>query len=172
MKQLLLSFCRYNLWANKKIIDTLQLLPNDIVDAQVNNSFTSIRKTIYHIWDAQVIWLSRMQGISLSTWPSAEYGEDFAGYDLYFIRQCEDFIQFVETRHESFFESICYYRALGGKEYQTRNGDIVLHCMNHSTYHRGQIITMLRNLEVVTLPSTDFIEYNRSVQENYSGGNR
>ena len=62
MKQLLVSFCRYNLWANKKIIDTLQLLPNDIVDAQVNNSFTSIRKTIYHIWDAQVIWLSRMQG--------------------------------------------------------------------------------------------------------------
>ena len=82
MKQLLVSFCRYNLWANKKIIDTLQLLPNDIVDAQVNNSFTSIRKTIYHIWDAQVIWLSRMQGISLSTWPSAEYSDDFAGYDL------------------------------------------------------------------------------------------
>lgn len=35
MKQLLLSFCRYNLWANQQIINTLQLLPPDIVDATV-----------------------------------------------------------------------------------------------------------------------------------------
>ncbi len=166
MKQLLLSFCRYNLWANQQIINTLQLLPPDIVDATVQNSFPSIRKTIYHMWDAQVIWLGRMQGISLTTWPSAEYGSDFAGFDLYFIRQCEDFINFVETRHESFFESICFYRAINGKEHQTRNGDIILHCMNHSTYHRGQLITMLRNLEVVELPTTDYIAYNRLVQES------
>jgi uncharacterized damage-inducible protein DinB len=166
MKQMLLSFCRYNLWANKQLLDAIQLMPRDIIDASVPNSFTSIRKTIYHIWDAQVIWLGRLQGISLSTWPSAEYDNDFAGFDLYFIRQCEDFIQFVETRNEGYFESTCFYKAINGKDHQTRTGDIILHCMNHGTYHRGQIITMLRNLEVTELPTTDFIFYLRAAEEN------
>ncbi len=165
MKQLLLSYCKYNLWANRILVNKIQSASADVTDKPLLNSFPTLRKTIYHIWDAQVIWLSRLQGSSPLTWPSAEYGDDFAGFDLYFLRQCEDFIYFVETRNESFFDSSSYYKALNGAEHQTKNGEIVLHCMNHSTYHRGQLITMLHNLSVTDLPATDYIAYCRLHQD-------
>lgn len=118
------------------------------------------------MWDAQLIWLNRLQGISLSTWPSAEYDEHFTGYNIYFLQQCEDFVRFVETRTDSYFEGTCFYKALNGTSYQTMNWQIILHCMNHSTYHRGQLVTMLRNLGVEDLPATDYIQFVREQQKS------
>lgn len=161
MKELLVEMSAYNVWANRRIIELLHQQPPEQIDTAVSSSFPSIRKTIYHMWDAQVIWLNRMQGISLGTWPSAEYQEQFAGYDVYFLQQSEDFHRFVETRTDSFFATTCFYKAMNGKEYQSKHWEIVQHCMNHSTYHRGQIITMLRTLGVEEVTSTDLIFYLR-----------
>jgi len=161
MKEQMEIYTGYNLWANKRIVQLLNSQPQDILNVRVSNSFPSIRKTIYHIWDAQLIWLNRMRGISLTAWPSEEYGDDFAGYDMYFIQQSEDFKNFVSSKSDSFFTSICFYRAINGKEYQSQNWEIIMHCMNHSTYHRGQIITMLRNLDITNLVETDLIFYLR-----------
>ncbi|MEZ5013166.1 MAG: DinB family protein [Chitinophagales bacterium] len=167
MKHQLTELTRYNVWANARIMDALRTLPPEVIDAPVKGSFTSIRKTIYHIWDAQVIWLNRLQGISLNMWPSTEYDDNFAGFDVYFIRQSEDFVRFVETRTDSYFETLCYYKTLEGKEYQTRVWEIVMHVMNHSTYHRGQIIHMFRSLDIHDPVSTDFILYSRGKESGF-----
>lgn len=171
MKTLLTSLSDYNLWANKRIIELIQTSSEDIIDTTIESSFPSVRKTIYHIWDTQVIWLNRLQGISLNTWPSKEYDDAFAGYDLYFIQQSIDFQRFIQTRSDGYFESTCFYKTLNGKDEQTKNWQIILHCMNHSTYHRGQLITMLRGLGFSKLISTDYITYNRENENtlfNYS----
>lgn len=164
MKELLNSYCDYNVWANTAIIQTLSSVSPEIIDKHMGGSFPTIRKTLYHIWDAQVIWLTRLQGSSPSDWPSAMYDDEFAGYDLYFIQQSEDFARFVSSRPEDFFGDMCFYKALNGQEYQTRNGEIILHCMNHGSYHRGQIINYLRMQGVSDLPHTDYIFYSRAKQ--------
>ncbi|HNV99847.1 MAG TPA: DinB family protein [Chitinophagales bacterium] len=161
MKELLTSMTAYNVWANRKLVDALMALPVDMLDAEVGGSFNSIRKTIYHIWDAQVIWLSRLQGASPTDWPSKSITDDFSGFDLYFLQQSEDFNRFVETRQETFFDDMCFYRNLNGDTMKTRNGEIILHCMNHSTYHRGQIISYMRQAGITELPHTDFIVFTR-----------
>jgi len=155
----------YNVWANTKITETLSGISAGDLNAPVGGSFESIRKTLYHIWDAQVIWLSRLQGLSPTGWPSADYGDDFSGFDLYFIRQSEDFASFIGSRPDPFFDDMCYYRNLNGDELHTRNADIVMHCMNHSTYHRGQIITYLRQAGYTTMPHTDYIFYLREINK-------
>ena len=38
---------------------------------------------------------------------------------------------------------------------------MLLHLLNHNTYHRGQIVTMLRQLGVEKIPATDFIVWSR-----------
>jgi uncharacterized damage-inducible protein DinB len=43
--------------------------------------------------------------------------------------------------------------------------DMIHHCMNHSTYHRGQLITMGRQAGLADPPRTDFIYYVRAVEE-------
>ncbi|MBC8047058.1 MAG: DNA polymerase [Fimbriimonadaceae bacterium] len=161
IKTILTSYTSYNIWANKKMMDTIALLPNDMQDMALQTSFPSLRKTVYHIWDAQVIWLSRLNGISLTTWPSETYGDNFEGYEIYFIKHCEEFDQFVKNKSEDYLESIIRYSSLNGKEFQSRAWQIIMHCMNHGTYHRGQLIIMLRNLGITELPQTDYIFYLR-----------
>ena len=97
MKNFLVSLCAYNIWANKRILEYLHLQPADLIDRETISSYSTIRKTVYHMWDAQLIWLNRLQGISLSSWPSAEYDEHFTGFDIYYLQQSEDFKRFVET---------------------------------------------------------------------------
>ena len=165
MKSLLNSYCAYNVWANKAIIEVLGRISPELVDKHMGGSFPTIRKTIYHIWDAQVIWLTRLQGSSPTNWPSADFDDDFAGYDLYFLQQSEDFARYISTRPDQFFEDMCFYQALNGTEYQSRHADIILHCMNHGTYHRGQIINYLRAMGITDLPHTDYIFYCREQQK-------
>lgn len=164
MKALLTSLSDYNVWANKRVVEMIQSSTEDIIDKPLASSFPSIRKTIYHIWDAQVIWLNRLQGISLNMWPSKEYDDAFAGYDLYFIQQSIDFQRFIQTRSDTYFETTCFYKTLKGDDNQTKHWQIILHCMNHSTYHRGQIITMLRSFGLTDLMSTDYIAYTREIE--------
>jgi len=42
---------------------------------------------------------------------------------------------------------------------------MIMHCMNHSTYHRGQIITLLRELGATEIPGTDMIAYIREIKK-------
>ncbi len=161
MQELLSGYTAYNVWANRKMMEALAKVPANLIDEPMGGSFSTIRKTIYHIWDAQVIWLSRLQGSSPATWPSADYGDDFSGYDVYFLQQSEDFHRFVSARPDSYFADMCFYRNLNGDQLKTRNSDIILHCMNHSTYHRGQVITFLRQSGITEVPHTDYIFYLR-----------
>ncbi len=158
---MLTSLTDYNVWSNKRICAAIFNTNVTDVDQPVESSFTTLRKSIYHIWDAQIIWLSRLNGYSPSGRASAEYAKDFAGIDLHFINQSEDFAMFVKMKSESFLENNCRYKTLKGNEYTHRVWQIILHCMNHATYHRGQIITMLHQLQLQNMISTDYIEYVR-----------
>jgi uncharacterized damage-inducible protein DinB len=40
--------------------------------------------------------------------------------------------------------------------------DVFLHVLNHGTYHRGQLVNMLRQLGIEKIPQTDFIVWSRS----------
>ncbi len=53
-----------------------------------------------------------------------------------------------------------------GEEFIQENRQIIYHCMNHSTFHRGQIISQLRTLGVDKLQATDFIVYLRELKQS------
>ena len=60
MKQLLLSYTQFNIWANQQMIDVLLKLSEEQIDTKMIGSFESIRKTVYHIWSAENIWNQRL----------------------------------------------------------------------------------------------------------------
>ena len=53
------------------------------------------------------------------------------------------------------------YKDTRGNSHTNTHWEMIMHCMNHSTYHRGQIVTILREGGVTTIPSTDLIAYLR-----------
>lgn len=154
----------YNLWANTKIAEALRIIDDKLYMQDNNSSFSSIAKTVLHLWGSQFIWLRRMQGESLSEWPSAnitDKEESLAGL----IVSSAELVSFVKSKDESFLKSTYAYKNMKGEPFADSYEDTLFHIVNHGTYHRGQIITMLRQGGITTLPGTDLIHYLRSLRK-------
>lgn len=161
-KEFILNYAGYNVWANKRIASVLDQLSDAQLDQILSSSFPSIRKTVYHVWDAEYIWLHRLQGKSLAfgytkTLPEGTPASAFAS-------QAELFLEFLLQQNDSFFTAQTTYTNIKGDPFVSLNSEMIMHCMNHSTFHRGQIITMIRETGWKdALPSTDMIGYFREL---------
>ena len=157
-KELLLQYLRYNQWANKRIADVLAKTEPTLLDKEIKSSFPTLRKTVHHIWDAELTWMSRMKKETLQWPPTAE----FKNAPIHeFTNTSNEFVEYVSEKDEEFFTSATTYHNSKGQPYITPNSDIIMHCMNHGTFHRGQLVTMLREAGISKLPSTDFITFVR-----------
>ncbi len=67
----------------------------------------------------------------------------------------------IESLENEFFQSILTYRNLKGDQFSQPVYQVLHHIFNHSTYHRGQLVTMLRQVGLEKIPSTDFIAWAR-----------
>lgn len=153
----------YNEWANTKIADVLREVDDTIFFQDNKSSFPSIAKTVLHIWDAQHIWVKRMQGSSVSKWPSASFkgSKDDSLNGL--IESSSELSSFLNSKPKTFLSTSYPYKNMKGEPFENTYEDTLFHVVNHGTYHRGQIITMLREAGFKQLPSTDLIHYLRSV---------
>ncbi|MEW6469615.1 MAG: DinB family protein [Bacteroidota bacterium] len=159
MKHLLETYTGYNLWANRRMAERLAALDPELLDAELKSSFPTLRRTVHHIWDAEIVWLSRMEGKAWTWPPTARFKSpgitEFTGTSL-------EFANFTRAKGEDFFHSELRYNDSKGRAWTNKGWEIVMHCMNHSSYHRGQLITLLRELGVnENIPSTDLIGFFR-----------
>lgn len=162
MKEILETYTGYNLWANKIILNLLSE-NSELLDKEVKSSFPSLRKTMHHLFFAEEIWFKRLNGESPPSLP--EPGNDFNAFTKQLLARSQGFIDLVKSKDEKYFASPCPYKAVNGTPYTNPHWEMIHHCMNHSTYHRGQVITILRELGLTVLPSTDMITYIRETKQ-------
>lgn len=161
LKEHLTKYAEYNLWANKRLTAKLaELKPADWTLEQ-KSSFTTIRQTLLHICDAETVWYKRLKGESPTEMPD----KNFDGSNDEVIQMLLDissqFCEFVKKSDETFLNSDCNYKSTTGSPFTNAVSGIIQHCLNHSTFHRGQLVTMMRFCGVTGLPSTDYITYLR-----------
>jgi uncharacterized damage-inducible protein DinB len=159
----LIKITKYNLWANRMIVGFLKKLEPALLDKEVISSFKTIRATLHHVWDAENIWYNRLNGVSFTRWPSEDFkGSTSEAFEA-FIAQSEKLAEYAENLSEDDLSGNLDYRSTEGKPYANNRQDIIAHVVNHSTYHRGQIVTMLRNVGFTQLSSSDYITFVREV---------
>lgn len=163
MKQVLGTYTAYNLWANTKSTATLNNIDLSLLDKEVKSSFPSLRKTAHHIWSAEEVWHRRLHGESLTSLP--EPGNNFSAFTKQLATRSQSFIDLVNTKDENYFLISNSYKDTRGNSHANLHWEMIMHCMNHSTYHRGQIITLLRELGVTEIPGTDLISYIRETKK-------
>jgi uncharacterized damage-inducible protein DinB len=150
MKQYFLKLYQYNAWANKRVINCLTR--QSIGDEKILN-------IMGHIVAAQFLWLHRIKGL-----PPAEvklWGE----YKLDQLVSMADeagilWLDFVETT-ENFNRELTYHNYVGDP-YTNNVEMIMIHLVNHSSYHRAQIAMLLRQKGFEPI-NTDFITYDRVI---------
>ena len=151
------NYASYNHWANKTLVNWLRTKPSELLTREVPSSFPTIQLTLQHIWQTQRYWLGVLRqeenphaepfngsleevldGIVAHSKEMADYINGLA----------EDFVSAPLKVVNPWFE--CNFPGF----------DYVVQVMNHSTYHRGQIVTIGRNLGFTDAPMTDYNYYN------------
>jgi len=140
----------YHTWANKTIIGRIQELPASVLHQEVNSSFPTIAHALSHIYAVDKSWYMVLTGISmpeayqacipLNTTPLETVEEYVRLYD----ELAQQFKEWI-LRHTDLEQTIVLDNPFAGVR-TTRYSEILLHVVNHGTYHRGNISTMLRQL--------------------------
>lgn len=149
------DFSAYNLWANEQFVHWLDNLDDTLISQEVVSSFSSIRATIFHLWHAEYGW---MQALQEKEWKQpSNSDEEMSNKALIdaFLNNSKDLNVYVQSLSG---DELTKSMELSSGNKQSREA-ILLHVFNHSTFHRGQLITMARNLGVTDLPRTDYIFY-------------
>ena len=147
----------YNTWANRRVLEACRALDPSTFSRLSSGSFGSIKETLAHIAWAEWLWLERWQHRSpkkaslpeASDLPSIEriMGETARGQQS-FVAQLSD---------ERLSERISYLN-IKDERWEYTLGQMLQHVVNHSTYHRGQVVTLLRQAGANAV-STDYLLY-------------
>jgi len=150
----------YNRWANERVLESLQPIGQEAFTRNKQASHSSIRGIIAHIAGAEWIWLERWKGSSpVGLLPESEFETvEIAAQRLRKIDV--DLQQFTSGLTQVDLDGSRGYKTTEGKAYSNVLSDMLLHLANHSSYHRGQITTLLRQSGAVP-QSTDFILFIR-----------
>ena len=137
---------KYNRWANARVLDAVSKLTPEQFSRDLQSSHRSVRDTVAHILAAEWIWLERWKGVS----PNALLiPGDFPTVESLRTRFAVvegDYVEFISGVTDASLATVIAYTNTRGEEYAYPLGQMLQHVMNHSSYHRGQVTTMLRQL--------------------------
>ncbi len=164
MKSYLTDLVKYNEWANTRFAECFSRLDKKLLDAPVKSSFPSIRLTLLHIYDAEIAWCSRLQGIPMLDWASKKFQGDNKALLELLLETSKKLREVVESQPADYFDQKLTFQTFTAGSATQVVSDAVIHVVNHSTMHRGQLITMCRQLDITPIPATDYFLYARTVK--------
>ncbi len=164
MKELLLRGAQYNAWANGLFTGIIGRLPEAVLDREIPSSFPSIRKTLVHVWSSEDTWLQRLQGVASPVWLGGTFRGTIAEACDSWNTCSAAIVAYVDAGQDGDFTQRISYANLKGEPQYDRIDAILQHMINHATYHRGQLVTMLRQCSIMTIPATDLIAFERMTE--------
>lgn len=165
MKELLLQMARYNVWANGKMIDVLLKLDEEARDREMVSSFPTLRRTVYHMMSAEYLWLKRLQLIEQLVRPEDTFSGTFAEACRFWEEASCGLAVFVEKAPgDHAMEHVFQYYNFQKESIKMPVATALQHAFNHASYHRGQLVTMMRQVGVTKIPGTDFWLFSRGAK--------
>lgn len=160
LRTLISNYAHFNYWANAEIADWLKDVEPDLLVHPVASSFTSIDFTLQHILRTQKFWLAFVSCIDNSgfQWSVTE------GKPRQTLTEIKEQSLTMRNAFKAFTENelleVLHLDMPWAKNSRCRY-DYMLHVINHSTFHRGQIITIARGLGITEgVPATDYNIFN------------
>lgn len=136
----------YNAWANRRALDAASVLTKEQFTKPLGSSFASVRDTLAHICGAEWVWLERFQGRSPASLPDSAQYDDIGSLREKWAEQEARLLAFVGKLAQEDLNRVMEYKTLKFGVYRNPLWQSMQHLVNHGTYHRGQITTLLRQL--------------------------
>jgi uncharacterized damage-inducible protein DinB len=161
MKELLVQFASYNVWANKMITDSVLSLNEEQQFQELDSSFPTLYATIMHMWVAESAWWQRVKLNEKIIIPGEDVNPAMHSAVNGLIQQSSLWEEWTSQASEMMLNHVYAFQNSKREQFKQPVYETLLHVFNHSTYHRGQLVTMMRTLGIKTLPQTDFSFYCR-----------
>ena len=150
----------YSVWANHKLVRAAATLSVNDFKRELDGSHGGVRGTLTHIMGAEWIWLERWKGVSPTRRiDEAEFKDVLALREHWKVIEAHRASWFSSLRERDVVE-IVRYRTLDGRGFGAPLWQLVQHVANHGSYHRGQVLHMLRQLGAKPV-STDLLFFDR-----------
>jgi uncharacterized damage-inducible protein DinB len=130
----------YDYWANCEVVRALRNAPES----------PEALRLLSHILAAEILWFARIKGqpSPLAVWPDCTLSE------------CEGMLLEIRADWQEYFsrlkpdklDNILSYTNSKGESWESSLRDVLLHLINHGTHHRGQILALLRAMDIVPPP--------------------
>lgn len=150
----------FNSWANRRVLDSCAALSPEQFTRDLGSSYKSVRDTLVHILGAEWIWLERWHGRSPQALLPAEQFADIESLRARWVEVERDLTDFVASLSDEDVSRVYEYKTAAGVPFASPAWQMLQHVVNHGSYHRGQITTMLRQLGAKP-QGTDLIAFYR-----------
>lgn len=161
MKELLSQLAAYNIWANQKLLETILALPAEKQQQELPSSFKSLYTTVLHMLNAESVWWQRMKLQERINSPMDNFKGSMQELVNELIQQNRQWQEWVNNATEPVLDHVFQYYNQKKESFKQPIYQMLLHVFNHGTYHRGQLVNMLRQLGIEKIPQTDFIVWSR-----------
>lgn len=159
----------FHYWARDRLLDAIEPLTRDQYDCDLGSSFKSIRDTAVHIFAAEWAWHKRWQGESPTALLPLDQFPDVGALRRAWSDHERKMRAFVDGLDEAGVARVIEYKLLSGQAGASPVWQMVQHVVNHASYHRGQITTLLRQLGAQPPKPLDMIAYYRVKQAGAGG---
>ena len=150
----------YHYWARDRLLEAIEPLTPEQYNRDLGSSFKSVRETLTHLYAAEWAWYSRWQGQSPGSLLPTDAFPDLAALTSAW-RDLEKNVRAFVDGQPGATDRIIEYTLLSGHAGASPVWQMVQHVVNHASYHRGQITTMLRQMGAQPPKSMDMIAYYR-----------
>jgi uncharacterized damage-inducible protein DinB len=151
----------YNYWARDRVLASVAMLTPEQFLRPMGSSFNSIRDTVAHICAAERIWITRLRGEKPQGLHAPDRLPDVDAARKEWAELEGEMREQLARLGPEAVERTIEYQDLRGDDQSDVLWQILQHMVNHGTYHRGQITTLLRQLEAATPKSMDLIAFYR-----------
>jgi len=158
--QEMLVLYEFNAWANRRMLGAVAAVKQEEFLRPMGSSFGSLRDTTAHIYGAECVWLERFQGRSPASLPDGAEFQDVASLREKWAELETRLHKFAGSLTQDDLNRVLEYKTLKFGAYSNPLWRSMQHVVNHGTYHRGQITTLLRQLGAQPV-LTDLMHYYR-----------
>lgn len=146
----------YDRWANSRVLAIAFSLSDEQRSRAFPASFVSVHGTLSHILWSEWLWLGRWTPLRSTTDPRTV--ERFDPLRRHWSAFEAEQRVYLESLSEADLRRLVSYENPPGATWTYSLRHMLQHVANHSTYHRGQLTTMFRELGATPRP-LDFLDY-------------
>jgi uncharacterized damage-inducible protein DinB len=156
----------YHYWARHRLLEAVTELTPEQYTRDLGSSFKSVRDTLVHLYSAEWAWHQRWVGTSPTKMVTADQFPDLESLHKTWHEHEEQVRRFMDGLDDAGVHRVYEYKMISGTAASSVLWHMVTHLVNHGSYHRGQVTTMLRQLGAAPPKSMDLIAYYRESARN------